>query len=53
VLSRWREILVHLVDLDVGITPAMLPTDYVERDEGWLAEHRTRATWPDAPWSAA
>lgn len=53
VLSRWREILVHLVDLDVGVAPAALATDYLARDEGWLAEHRTRATWPDAPWSWA
>ncbi len=51
VFSRWREILVHLVDLDVGVTPGLLPADYIERDEGWLAEHRTRATWPGAPWS--
>jgi maleylpyruvate isomerase len=51
VLSRWREILVHLVDLDVGVAPSALPPEYVARDEGWLAEFRTRATWPDTPWA--
>ena len=51
VLSRWRELLVHLVDLDVGMTPAGLPEDYLRRDEAWLAEHRTRAAWPDADWT--
>ena len=51
VLSRWRELLVHLVDLDVGVTPAGLPKEYLSRDVAWLAEHRTRATWPDAAWT--
>lgn len=48
VMSRWREILVHLVDLDVGVSPADLPADYLARDADWLAEHRTNATWPGA-----
>ncbi|MGZ4800678.1 MAG: maleylpyruvate isomerase N-terminal domain-containing protein [Acidimicrobiia bacterium] len=50
VMSRWREILVHLVDLDVGVGTAQLPAGYVERDKAWLAEYRSRSTWPDAPW---
>ena len=50
VVFRWREILVHLVDLDVGTSPEQLPADYLERDAEWLAEHRTHTTWPDAPW---
>jgi maleylpyruvate isomerase len=45
VLSRWREILVHLVDLDVGYEPSQLPADYLLRDHDWLAEHR--GTWTD------
>lgn len=43
-------VLVHLVDLDAGFGPMRLPADYVERDTAWLVEHRTSATWPDAPW---
>jgi maleylpyruvate isomerase len=39
-LRRWREIVVHHVDLDVGFGPADLPTDYVEADREWLREHR-------------
>ena len=50
VMSRWRELLVHVVDLDVGVTPTELPADYRARDAEWLAEFRTRAVWPDAPW---
>ena len=50
VQSRWREILVHLVDLDVGFGPDQLPANYLKRDADWLLEHRTQATWPDAPW---
>jgi maleylpyruvate isomerase len=50
VLSRWREILVHLVDLDVGFGARDLPADYAARDAEWLAEHRDRSVWPDAPW---
>ncbi len=48
VMSRWRELLVHLVDLDVGIGPADLPPDYLARDAGWLAQHRATDTWADA-----
>jgi maleylpyruvate isomerase len=44
VLSRWRELSVHLVDLDVGFRPGQLPTAYRERDAAWLAEHRAD-TW--------
>jgi maleylpyruvate isomerase len=47
VLSRWREILVHLVDLDVGFEPAQLPVEYVVRDREWLAARR--GTWADLP----
>jgi len=50
VYAREREILVHLVDLDVGVSVRDLPADYVERDRAWLVEYRTTATWPDAPW---
>jgi hypothetical protein len=38
--SRWREIVVHHVDLDVGFDPADLPADYRARDADWLAEFR-------------
>jgi hypothetical protein len=31
---------VHLVDLDVGVEPQGLPTDYLEADASWLAENR-------------
>ena len=44
VLWRWREVLVHLVDLDVGFDPDQLPDDYRERDAVWLAEH-VRESW--------
>jgi maleylpyruvate isomerase len=50
VLSRWRELLVHLVDLDVGVGAKQLPASYCTLDIDWLAEYRPRATWPDAPW---
>jgi maleylpyruvate isomerase len=40
VVWRRRELLVHLVDLDVGVEPSDLPADYVEADAAWLAEHR-------------
>jgi maleylpyruvate isomerase len=43
VMSRRRELLVHLVDLDVGVTPAQLPADYLARDHDWLLQHRP--TW--------
>jgi maleylpyruvate isomerase len=37
---RRRELLVHLVDLDVGVEPRDLPADFLEADAAWLAEHR-------------
>jgi maleylpyruvate isomerase len=37
---RRRELLVHLVDLDVGVEPRDLPADFLEADATWLAEHR-------------
>ncbi|MFI5048117.1 MAG: maleylpyruvate isomerase N-terminal domain-containing protein [Acidimicrobiia bacterium] len=37
---RRRELLVHLVDLDVGVEPAGLPRDYLDADVAWLAEFR-------------
>ncbi len=43
VLARRREVSVHLVDLDVGVEPGMLPESYLERDAAWLA--RFRAYW--------
>lgn len=43
VMSRWRELLVHLVDLDVGVRPNQLPADYRTRDADWLEQHRP--TW--------
>ena len=48
--SRRRELLVHLVDLDLGVSPADLPDDYLTGDAGWLRENRGADTWPDAPW---
>jgi maleylpyruvate isomerase len=51
VLSRCRELLVHLVDLELGYSPADLPAEYVELDGDWLREQRSRRTWPDAPWA--
>jgi maleylpyruvate isomerase len=48
--ARRREILVHLVDLDVGVAPDNLPRDYVEADAQWLREFRTRETWNDVSW---
>lgn len=50
VVSRERELLVHLVDLDLGVTPSNLPHDFVAEQGEWLREFRTRETWPDAPW---
>jgi maleylpyruvate isomerase len=38
--GRWREIVVHHVDLDVGFGPVDLPTDYRTADTSWLAEFR-------------
>jgi hypothetical protein len=37
---RWREIVVHHVDLDVGYEPGDLPADYVEADSDWLSANR-------------
>ena len=48
--SRRRELLVHLVDLDVGFDPTDLPADFVADKAGWLREFRTVETWPGAPW---
>jgi maleylpyruvate isomerase len=50
VLSRCRELFVHMVDLDLGVTPSDLPSEYVELDRDWLREQRRASTWPDAPW---
>lgn len=50
VFTRRREILVHLVDLDIGLVPSDLPEDYVRDDIDWLREMRTRECWPDARW---
>jgi maleylpyruvate isomerase len=40
VAARRREILVHLVDLDVGVAPDDLPRDYLTADQEWLSEFR-------------
>ena len=40
VTGRRRELLVHLVDLDVGVEPEDLPLDYRAADVTWLAEFR-------------
>lgn len=48
--ARRREVLVHLIDLDVGVSPSDLPADFLDEQRVWLAEHRTVETWPDAPW---
>ena len=37
---RRRELLVHLVDLDLGVESSDLPRDYLDADAGWLAEFR-------------
>lgn len=42
-LSRRRELLVHLADLNLTPTPQDLPPDYLQRDKPWLKEHRP--TW--------
>ncbi len=44
VLWRWRELWVHLVDLDIGFGPELLPSDYRRRDAVWLTAH-VRETW--------
>ena len=48
--SRRRELLVHLVDLDLGFDPIDLPADFVVDQAEWLREFRTVDTWPGAPW---
>ena len=48
--SRRRELLVHLVDLDLGFDPTDLPPDFVAEQAAWLREFRTVTTWPGAPW---
>jgi maleylpyruvate isomerase len=40
VRARWRELVVHHVDLDVGFGPVDLPADYRTADAEWLAEFR-------------
>ncbi len=40
VAGRRRELLVHLVDLDLGVSPRELPADYLSTDSEWIAEHR-------------
>jgi maleylpyruvate isomerase len=40
VASRRRELLVHLVDLDVGVAPGDLPADYLAHDRAWIEEFR-------------
>ena len=50
VWGRRRELLVHLVDLDLGVSPADLPDDFLTGDAEWLREQRDASTWPDAPW---
>jgi maleylpyruvate isomerase len=37
---RWREIVVHHVDLDAGFGPADLPAAYRDVDREWLREFR-------------
>lgn len=50
VSGRRRELLVHLVDLDLGVTPADLPDDFLTGDAEWLRDNRSSDTWPDAGW---
>jgi len=50
VWGRRRELLVHLVDLDLGVPPAALPDDFLTGDADWLRDNRGPDTWPDAPW---
>lgn len=38
--SRRRELLVHLVDLDVGVGPRDLPAEYLAADRSWIDEYR-------------
>ena len=48
--GRRRELLVHLVDLDLGMTPADLPDEFLTGDAEWLRANRGADTWPDAAW---
>jgi len=50
VWGRRRELLVHLVDLDLGVGPADLPDDFLTGDAEWLRDNRHGDTWPDAAW---
>jgi maleylpyruvate isomerase len=50
VWGRRRELLVHLVDLDLGVRPADLPDDFLTGDAEWLRDNRGADTWPDATW---
>ena len=50
VWGRRRELLVHLVDLDLGVTPADLPDDFLTGDAEWLRDNRGADAWPDAAW---
>ena len=38
--ARRRELLVHVVDLDLGVDPEDLPQDFLVGDSDWLREHR-------------
>jgi hypothetical protein len=38
------------VDLDLGVSPADLPDDYLAGDAEWLRDNRGPDTWPDAAW---
>ena len=38
--ARRRELLVHVVDLDLGVRPEDLPEDFLADDRDWLGEHR-------------
>jgi uncharacterized protein (TIGR03083 family) len=48
--ARRRELLVHLVDLDLGVHPDDLPADFRFEQVDWLRENRGPNTWPDANW---
>jgi maleylpyruvate isomerase len=41
--SRWRELSVHLVDLDVGVDAGQLPQDFRTADATWIVQYR--AEW--------
>lgn len=52
-VSRWREIEIHRVDLDLGYSPAEWPTDFVEfhlaRELPRLGERAPGLVAPDLP----